>query len=418
MRSDIFADRSFAISVPRSPTPEVKCSAPVANKLTARSGSGHDVGVPVDVRAPSHRDLVADLRRLREIGFTGLRGARLDALAVAAMSFRRSSDADAVPRAVEDLIRHAVQLLAGNDLGRAAEYTFGTTPGTRDLPASVRRRRAAAVYQVSVERFRKAQELVVVSQVAETILSLLEAPPAAIPVPMESAPGGPPLGHRVLHRPADDRSGGLAVTMHIGLIELSSDIDILAASENTYMQPSQTFKSSTSAALRLAATTRGPAGEVIDDIVQRELDEWMEAHARHGLPVGPGTVVPTSSGRLAERGVRRIYHVAVAVPQVGTNDYLTVSGTVTTGVANLLALARSERYEFDPPLTSIGMPLFGAGRGGLDPERSLSAILAALSSGPLVEPPLNIHLIVRRPQTIDLAGWESYDGPFTRDLDR
>ncbi|MEV8354135.1 hypothetical protein ACFVTT_08255 [Streptomyces niveus] len=67
-------------------------------------------------------------------------------------------------------------------LTEAAEYTLGTAPGTRDWPGADRLRRAAGVYGVSAERFRKYQEGVVLGQIAEQIVRLAgEVPPAETP---------------------------------------------------------------------------------------------------------------------------------------------------------------------------------------------------------------------------------------------
>jgi len=72
-----------------------------------------------------------------------------------------------------------VENLGGGSLGAAAAATFGLARGARDMPAADRRRRAALVYGVSVERFRKYHERIVMEQVAEEILKwcIASAPP-------------------------------------------------------------------------------------------------------------------------------------------------------------------------------------------------------------------------------------------------
>ncbi len=67
----------------------------------------------------------------------------------------------------------AVAKLGGGRPGEAAEYTFGLVAGTRLWNSADRRRAAAKAHGVSVERFRKGYEGVLVEQVAEGVLSLL-----------------------------------------------------------------------------------------------------------------------------------------------------------------------------------------------------------------------------------------------------
>ncbi|BFO19306.1 hypothetical protein SHKM778_56940 [Streptomyces sp. KM77-8] len=60
-----------------------------------------------------------------------------------------------------------------------------------------------------------------------------------------------------------------------------------------------------------------------------------------------------------------------------------------------------ERDGFAPPLRSVCFPLLGAGRGGLSPQTSVSALWAALAAG--TERERDVHLVVRRPSLADLV---------------
>jgi O-acetyl-ADP-ribose deacetylase (regulator of RNase III) len=96
------------------------------------------------------------------------------------------------------------------------------------------------------------------------------------------------------------------------------------------------------------------------------------------MPVTAGSVAVTSAGALSEQGILRIYHAAVATPRPGTNDYDVMPTAITQAVHAAFAMARNERPRFTPPLSSLGFPLLGAGRGGLDPASSFAWIWAAL----------------------------------------
>lgn len=348
------------------------------------------------MQPPAHDQLVADLRTLRERGLTRLRGTRLHALDAAAMLFRAGGSAAAEqvsaelyrPAAVEELLRQAIIELGGGNLAAAAEYTFGLATGTRDWPIGERRKKAALIYGVSTERFRKHHERVVVDQTAEAILRLCigtETRPRPSPRQLPRSPAAHDLG---------------PVTLDFMPVEMISGIDVIVSSENVYLEASKIFRNSLSAALRRACAESTEAGQLIDDVIQRELTQWLRAHGRLGLPVAPGTVAATDAGRLRQAGVRRIYHSAVAVPRAGGSEYEISPETVARAVGNVFRLAEQERSQFEPPLRSIAFPLFGAGRGGLDPAESMSWLWAA------VERELNdsalrrweLHIISQRPR--------------------
>jgi len=166
--------------------------------------------------------------------------------------------------------------------------------------------------------------------------------------------------------------------VHAGPIEQISNVDILVSSENVYFQMAQAFKPSISGRLRRAAAIKGAAGEIIEDVAADELVEWMRQHARYGLPVEAGTVASTSSGALAERGVKRIYHAATAIPKHAMPDYDVTSHGVTRAIHNVFSVGRRERSSLNLRLDSVCFPLLGSGRGGLSAETSFDWIWRAM----------------------------------------
>ena len=168
------------------------------------------------------------------------------------------------------------------------------------------------------------------------------------------------------------------VYVHSGPIDQLRDVDIVATSENCYMQMAMTFKPSISGRLRRAAARKGPTGEIIEDVACDELNEWMRQHGRFGLPVEPGTVAPTSSGELEKSNIHRIYHAAIGNPIHGTDGFSVNPLSAADAIHNIFALARLERSSLAIPLRSVCLPLFGAGLGGLDPEVCINRMWRAL----------------------------------------
>lgn len=337
--------------------------------------------------------VLREVKMVRVEGLVRIRDLDLPLLRRAAAP-RSGAVTDAWPVEVENLLRAAVARLGGGALQAAAEFTVGLAPGMRDRPAADRRRLAARAYSVSVERFRKSQEEMVLGQSAEQVCWL--AGTGARRGPGDGpALLAPHLQHRTLH------VGPIGVTLHVHPVELIRNVDVIVSPSNTHLALPEMFKASVPAALRRAGAVRDARGDVTGDPVHEELARWRRENGVTGRPVLPGTVAPTGPGALAARGVRRIYHAAVTIPRPGTNDYVVTPQDVATAAARALALMDEERDAHTPPLRSICFPLLGAGRGGLPTQTSLSALWSALAADSA--PDRRLHLVVRRPLLAELV---------------
>ncbi|MFI7874733.1 hypothetical protein [Streptomyces salinarius] len=337
--------------------------------------------------------VLREVKMIRAEGLVRIRDLFLPLLRQAAAA-RSAAVTDAWPVEVENLLRTALSGLGGGDLQEAAGLTLGLAPGMRDRPAADRRRLAAKVYSVSVERFRKSHEEMVLGQIAEQICWIAGTRAGgtdASHVPLLA----PYLQHRALS------VGPVSLTLHVHPVELLRDVDVIVSPLNTHLSLPEMYKASVPAALRRAGALRDATGDVIADPVHDALLDWRAANGLRGRPVLPGTVAPTGSGALAAGGVRRIYHAAVTVPRSGTNDYDVTPQDVTAAAARALALMDQERDGFGPPLRSVCFPLLGAGRGGLPPQTSISALWAALAADTAQD--RDVHLVVRRPSLADLV---------------
>ncbi|MFE0043010.1 macro domain-containing protein [Streptomyces albireticuli] len=376
-------------------------------------------GAPADTELPSHARLADELRALRRPGLAALRRVRPEALERAAAAAGYALGCADEAAGVEALLQAAVRRLAAapapaagplppgapaeeaddrraDPLGRAAAHTFGLLPGRRGAAAPERRKAAAAVYGVTAERFRRGQEQEVIAELAGAVLALArEARPGRVGPEAPRALPDPPVRAA---GPAPSAAVPRRVTVHVSSVELLRDIDILVSSENTHMEMSKTFRPTVSGALRRAAAIRSPGGEITDDVLSRELADWMRAHGRTGLPVRPGIVVPTSAGALAERGVRRVYHAAVVRPLGDGVRYHVDPQTLADAVSAVFARANAERDTYDPPLASICFPLLGAGQGGLTPVKAARWLCWAVQEELSRNPYWTVHFVARRPE--------------------
>ena len=346
---------------------------------------------------PALDEIVAELRMLRERGLVRLRHTDLRDLGRAASRAGLADTVGGGSGAVEAMLRAAVENLGGGNLGGAASATFGLGRGERGMAAQDRRRRAALIYGVSVERFRKHHERIIIEQVAEEILKLcMTTDISGRPYPLRAE-----LDQQIklLGQVGDDR---FPIVVHIEPVELLSDVDILVVSENVYLQLPQYFKSSVSAAVRRAAAIKNVDGEIVTDVIGDELTSWMRRHGRAGLPVAPGTVAAVTPGQMAHQRIRRIYHAAITAPIPGTNHYDVEPTAIVGGVRNVFSLARAERDFFEPTLSSLAFPLLGAGRGGLDPATSFTWLWTALEREVADDRPWTIHFVTRRRSSAEL----------------
>ncbi|PKV87549.1 hypothetical protein [Streptomyces sp. TLI_146] len=352
---------------------------------------------------PDHGAVLAEVREVRRAGVVRLRELRVPGLAAVADGLEAGAPGAPHFPAVERLLRLAVSRIGGGTLQEAAEYSLGLAQGTRDWPAADRRKRAAQVYGISVERFRKHHELMVLGEVAEQIIRMApvgrtvvrDAPVVLFPGTRRAAPRLAPAHRRLRVRAA-------RITVHVHPADLLRDVDVVVSPANTYFALPEAYKSSVAASLRRAGALRDPAGGLVEDRIHDELRAWVARHGRPGGAVAPGTVAVTGAGALERQGVRRLYHAAVAVPRAGTNDYDVLPADVTRAVARAFALLGEEAGRHRPPLTSLCLPLLGAGRGGLAPADSLAAMWAAVEAELARGARWDLHFVVRRAERADL----------------
>ncbi len=192
--------------------------------------------------------------------------------------------------------------------------------------------------------------------------------------------------------------------VHRGPVERLRDVSILVVPSNTYFVMSHFFRPSVSGRFRLAGAKTSDAGEILADLISDELTNWVREHARYGLPVEQGTVAITGAGALDERGISRLYHVAVAQPIQGTDAYAVNPHGVSRAVHECFRIARKEMTQLSgagDTRCSICFPLLGSGRGGLSTDESITWMWEALRTELSSDSAWHIHFIT---WTEDQAG--------------
>ncbi|MFJ4619057.1 Appr-1-p processing protein [Streptomyces sp. NPDC088812] len=354
---------------------------------------------------PARADLVRELRNLRRGGLPALQSLVPPGLRAVTLHAGYAQSEGDLADGAERLIRAAAERLGTDDLiGRAAQHTFGLLPGHRGDPPADRRRAAALVYGVSDERFRHSQEKQVVEQLAGALLAEAREPGARPRRPGTAGPPGavlrPPGPPRAAAEPPvrvprtglPGRAGTRPVTVHLAPIELLRDIDILVSPENVHLEMSKSFRPTVSGALRRSAVVGSAPEGPVSDVLAEELAAWVRV--RPGiLPLPPGTVVPTGPGALADRGVHRVYHAALAVPD--GYGYRVDPQSIATAVAACFARARQDRADGLSALRSLCFPLLGAGRGGLDRRTSAEWLRWSIEDALTADPDWTVHVVTR-----------------------
>ncbi|MFF3098228.1 hypothetical protein [Streptomyces cyaneofuscatus] len=345
--------------------------------------------------------LLKEIRVVRRYGLIRLRGRSLPLLEASVVVL--APDARTREAGIESVLRRAVSLLDTDQLRDAAEYTLGLVSGSRDWAASSRREKAATVYGVSVERFRKDHEVMVLGQVADHVLRLMAASDVER-TEGGSAPVSDEKWGAVTHRQVRvfTRGRESVLTVHMHPVDLLRDVDVLVSPANIHLALPEAYKSSIPASLRRASSVRSVTGEVLRDPVHDELSDWAGRNGTSGRPVLPGTVVPTGVGALGEQGLRRIYHAVIAVPRAGTNDYDVLPADITRAVSRTFSLLAEESGRSTPPLSSVCFPLLGSGRGGLPYHVSLGAVWAGVEAELARGATCDVHFVVRSPEAAAL----------------
>lgn len=150
-------------------------------------------------------------------------------------------------------------------------------------------------------------------------------------------------------------------------------IDVWVNPENTKMQMARHEDRSISSTIRYCGAKK-TAGRVVDDLIANELAQVAGENAN----IPPAEILVTDAGYLERtHGVKKIFHAAVVVGQVGKG--YTPIADVSQAVRNALDTADSQELA-GTDLKSILFPLMGTGTGrGELKQKAMELIDAAIS---------------------------------------
>jgi len=180
------------------------------------------------------------------------------------------------------------------------------------------------------------------------------------------------------------------IVIQTGNIRNVRNVDVIINSENNEMMLARVYDTSMSGTLRYLDAEIGSDGYVVRDwMAERLWEEIKRKGAR--LPVKAGIVFVTPTAKLAEHGVKYIFHVAVVKGEVGAG-YQPVVEQLDVCVQNcyqqFAAIAAKENIE------TILFPLLGAGSAKLSPLEAAQIILPQVVQSMADTPQIKITYIL------------------------
>jgi O-acetyl-ADP-ribose deacetylase (regulator of RNase III) len=175
--------------------------------------------------------------------------------------------------------------------------------------------------------------------------------------------------YRLATRPPEDRTRVGFVT---GDIRRVKSADVWVNPENTRMRMARFDEHSVSAIIRYEGAIRDERGEVTDDCVAAELAKRVGRTDQ----VAPGTAIVTRAGQLlGSNNVRYIVHVAAVAgePGEGYRQVRDIGRCVTNVLRETDGL-----MDTDPALSTVLIPILGAGMGGGRPGSTVASMLGAV----------------------------------------
>jgi hypothetical protein len=172
--------------------------------------------------------------------------------------------------------------------------------------------------------------------------------------------------------------GRSTVACFCGSIERLHPIDIIVTSENREITLGSISGTSVSGRVRRMAATRDANGNILTDPLHAAVQAWKAAQPNLGpfelgttipLPVG-GALASISTGTLASITTHLVLAVGLEKHDDGRN--------VISETANRRIVCSVLDYAEQNGCTSIYMPVFGLGSGGLPPREAIEAVLSPL----------------------------------------
>jgi O-acetyl-ADP-ribose deacetylase (regulator of RNase III) len=157
---------------------------------------------------------------------------------------------------------------------------------------------------------------------------------------------------------------------YCGSILAISDVDLVITSENTNLHLGSIGGTSVSGRIRRLGASFNSDGTLAVDHIQNDIDQW-KAKQPHCGPYGIGVCIPSEPHNAKSRGIKKVIHAIALEKRDSGVNYVDESA-----VRNIIDF--SIKYAIEHQYSSIFVPVFGAGSGGLSGEDAVSITIRAL----------------------------------------
>lgn len=123
---------------------------------------------------PTHAEITKDVAQVRSKGIASLRSLSTPALRKVAVVLDLCDQDNTEPAPIVEVLRSATSQLGGGTDQDMAEYLLGLAPGTALWPPGRRQAKAAELYGVGVDAFRKKPQRELIDYLGEVILGLCQ----------------------------------------------------------------------------------------------------------------------------------------------------------------------------------------------------------------------------------------------------
>lgn len=157
---------------------------------------------------------------------------------------------------------------------------------------------------------------------------------------------------------------------YLGSVTEITDIDVIVTSENTNLDLASVSSTSVSGRVRKMASSKNSLGDIVKDHLFDFINDWkIKQNKLYNFNLG--TCVFSPPFEMSKVGVKSIVN-AVAVKKNEQNQYLLSYESIKKIINSVIEHCAKNNY------TSVFIPVFGLGSGGVKPEDSIDLCVRSI----------------------------------------